>query len=537
MAIFKRCFVDNSKFCLIFILLNTIRDSTNQNKFVMDIQDKNKEELKSELRILLQENNSLRVQKEKREAELIIAYKELHSQNKEKEKRAAELIIANLELKFQSEEKAKRAAELIIANIELVFQNKEKEKRAAELIIANKELVFQNKEKGKRAKELIKAKEKAEESDRLKSAFLANMSHEIRTPMNGILGFTNLLKKPNVSGEKQQQYIKVIERSGVRMLNIINNIISISKIESGAMEVNVAATNINEQIEYIYTFFKPEAEAKGITLSFKNSLPLKEAIVKTDREKLFAILTNLIKNAIKYSERGSIEFGYMLKKDREPFEVEFYIKDTGIGIEKDRQKAIFERFFQADISDKSAFEGAGLGLAISKAYVEKLGGKIWVESEKGKGSIFYFTLPYHVETKAEKESNIDKEESALESSLIKLKILIVEDNEASSWLLDEMMENFVKEVLYAVNGLEAVEICRNHPDIDLIFMDIKMPVMEGYEATRLIRQFNKKTCIIAETACALEGDREKALEAGCNEYLTKPIAENKLFSFIGEHFQ
>jgi signal transduction histidine kinase len=209
--------------------------------------------------------------------------------------------------------------------------------------------------------ELIKAKEKAEESARLKSAFLANMSHEIRTPMNGILGFAGLLKKQNLSGEDHKRYIGIIEKSGERMLNIINNIVSISKIESGQMEIDLQDSHINKQIEYIYTFFKAETEAKGIELSFNNSLPSNEAILNTDCEKVYSILTNLVKNAIKYSEKGSIEFGYILKGKY----LEFYVKDTGIGIAKDRQIAIFERFIQADIADNMARQGAGLGLSIS----------------------------------------------------------------------------------------------------------------------------------------------------------------------------
>ncbi|NEW80664.1 MAG: response regulator, partial [Gelidibacter sp.] len=258
------------------------------------------------------------------------------------------------------------------------------------------------------------------------------------------------------------------------------------------------------------------------------------ANVKTDHEKLYAILANLVKNAIKYTQKGSIEFGYMLK--RNTVEVEFYVKDTGIGIDKDRQEAIFERFIQADISDKNALQGAGLGLTISKAYVEMLGGKIWVESEIGKGSIFYFTLPYKVETKVERESIIDNVDIEFESPLKKLKILIVDDEELARYLFGEMLENLDKEILYAENGLEAVEICRNNHHIDLILMDMRMPVMDGYEATRQIRQFNNKSLIIAQTAFALEGDREKAIEAGCNEYLSKPIARNKLFSLLKEYF-
>ncbi len=239
--------------------------------------------------------------------------------------------------------------------------------------------------------EQIFLRKKAEESDRLKSAFLANMSHEIRTPMNGILGFSGLLKKPNLSGELQQSYIDIIEKSGVRMLNIINDIISISKIESNTVEINSREFNINKQQEYLHNFFKPEVEAKGIDFSYHFSLPLKHSIVNTDQDKFMSIYMNLIKNAIKYTEKGSIEFGYHIKG---PF-LEFYVKDTGIGIESERQEAIFERFIQADIEDKMARQGAGLGLSISKAYAEMLGGIIWLESENENGSTFYFTIPYH----------------------------------------------------------------------------------------------------------------------------------------------
>lgn len=242
--------------------------------------------------------------------------------------------------------------------------------------------------------ELIKAKEKAEESDRLKSAFLSNMSHEIRTPMNGILGFSDLLKTPNLSGKEQQRYIGIIEKSGKRMLNVLNDIVSVSKIEADLMEVNIQEANINDQIDFVSSFFKPEVEEKGIRFLTKKPLAHKDAFIHSDSEKIYGILTNLVKNAIKFTDEGSIELGYTVKKAGGLSELLFYVKDSGIGIPKDRQLAIFDRFIQADISGKMAYQGAGLGLSISKAYVELLGGEIWVESEEKQGSVFYFTLPY-----------------------------------------------------------------------------------------------------------------------------------------------
>lgn len=374
--------------------------------------------------------------------------------------------------------------------------------------------------------ELIKAKDKAEESDRLKSAFLANMSHEIRTPMNGILGFSELLKTPNLSGEEQQEYISIIEKSGTRMLNIINDIVSISKIEAGMTEVTIGESDINEQLDYIYTFFKPEVEGKGMRLILKNPLPLETCLVDTDKEKIFAVLTNLVKNAIKYSEKGTIELGYTLEGEY----LKFYVADSGIGIDAHRQEAIFERFIQADVSDKKALQGAGLGLAISKAYVEMLGGKLWVTSEKNIGSTFFFTIPYITEDK--KTMAMSEGDSDHTLQVRNLKILIVEDDEMSDLLMTITLEEISRETLHAKNGLDAIKICHTNPDIDLILMDIKMPGISGYEATREIRQFNKKVPIIAQTAFGLLGDKEKAIEAGCNAYIKKPITTEKLFALI-----
>jgi PAS domain S-box-containing protein len=380
---------------------------------------------------------------------------------------------------------------------------------------------------------LIKAKEHAEESDRLKSAFLANMSHEIRTPMNSILGFAELLKTEDLTGKQQKEYIQIIKKGGDRLLNIINDIIDISKIESGQMKVSVTKTNINEQIEYISSFFRPEAEEKGLQLIFKNTLASKDAVISTDKEKIFSILTNLVKNAIKFTREGFIELGYRKKEKL----LEFYVKDTGIGIRQEQQEFIFERFRQGSDSLVRNYEGAGLGLSISKAYVEMLGGKIRVDSEPGKGSVFYFTIPYNSdkmpETVIENKVNSDFKEHQIKS----LKILIAEDDEASGILITNIVKAYCKTELKVKTGVEAVEACQANPDIDLILMDIKMPEMDGYEAARQIRQFNKDVIIIAQTAFALTGDKERALQAGCNDYISKPIDGNLLMEIIQKHFK
>jgi len=391
-------------------------------------------------------------------------------------------------------------------------------------------------------KELIEAKEKAEESDRLKSAFLSNMSHEIRTPMNGILGFTELLKEPLLTGEQQQEYISIIEKSGARLLNIINDIVSISKIESGQMELSISETNVNELIEYIFDFFKPEADYKKLHLSYKNALPEIEVMIKTDSEKVTAILTNLVNNAIKFTYEGSIEFGYEKKGNW----LEFFVKDTGIGIPHAQKELIFERFRQGSESLTRNYEGAGLGLSISKAYVEMIGGKIWIESDSDKpissgsgvnnGSTFHFTIPYYPKEEVRNTYLTDSIDNATANLSKNLKILIIDDDRISELLLSIAFNKISQNVLKVGTGLEAVNICRNNPDIDLVLMDIKMPDMDGYEATRLIRKFNKRVIIIAQTAYGLEGDREKAIEAGCNDYISKPINQTKLNNVMEKYF-
>ena len=383
--------------------------------------------------------------------------------------------------------------------------------------------------------ELFKAKEKAEESDRLKTAFLANMSHEIRTPMNGILGFSSLLSEPGLGKEEQQEYIKLIQVSGARMLNLISEIIDISKIESGMMEISLQKININEKIAFVYNLLKLDAEERSLTLSH-NTAAFPDLYLITDPEKCYAILTNLVKNAIKYTDQGSIEFGYTIKDKN----IEFFVKDTGIGIPKDRQAAIFERFIQVDIANIQARQGAGLGLAIAKAFVKLLGGRIWLESEEGKGTTFYFTLTYSAKSTDNKTEEVatQKEENALSSDFTsKLKILIADDDVISRKLIVKSVADIGNEIIQAKSGREAVEKFMEHRDVDLILMDVQMPDMNGYEATMEIRKIDPNVIIITQSAFGLTGDREKAIEAGSNDYITKPIDKSELMLLINKYFK
>jgi len=476
--------------------------------------------------------NELLVQneeKEKRAAELIIANKELAFQNEEKEKRAAELIIANKELVFQNEEKEKRAAELVIANKELVFQNEEKEKRAAELVIANKELVFQNEEKEKRAAELVIAKEKAEESDQLKTAFLHNISHEIRTPISAIVGFSGFLKDPELRPEKRNNFADIVIKSSEQLLSIITDIISIATIEAGQQKIHEKEINLNSNIQLLYSQYITKATHLEIKLDFNTTLPNNEAFIKTDGTKLLEILSNLIGNSLKFIKQGSIEFGYHLKENM----LEFYVKDTGIGIPKEMQEIIFDRFRQVESGPERDYGGSGLGLSISKSQVELLGGKIWLNSELGKGSTFYFTIPYHKSI----ENNSSKKE--LETTNVKVKktktLLIAEDEENNFLLLTAFLTDANITVLWAKNGLQAVKLFKENPQIDLILMDIKMPKMGGYEATKIIRELNPQIPVIAQTAYSTDSDKNEGIQFGFNEFLIKPINRHLFLSKINDY--
>ena len=386
-------------------------------------------------------------------------------------------------------------------------------------------------ERKKMVEDLIQAKDKAQQSDRLKSAFLANMSHEIRTPMNGILGFLELLGEPGLGEDVRAGYLDIVRKSGQRLLSTINDIIEISKIESGDMQLCSQKIDIRQFLSYYYDFFLPQAKGKGLLLKFVQCKTETETIF-TDKNKLDSILTNLIKNAIKFTEKGNIKFGC---KQKDKHTLLFYVKDTGKGIPPDKIDLVFERFMQADNLNTRGYEGSGLGLAITKAYVEQLGGKIWVESEPGKGSCFFFTIEPSGREDTEPTDAENKEDHA---TLLpkKLKLLIAEDDNISFMFLEAILKKYDFEIVRCVTGLETVQYCQSNPDVDLILMDIGMPVMDGYEATRRIRKFNKDVVIIAQTAFAISSDSEKVKEAGCNDYLPKPINKERLFEIIKQYF-
>ncbi|MEA3444633.1 MAG: ATP-binding protein, partial [Bacteroidota bacterium] len=386
-------------------------------------------------------------------------------------------------------------------------------------------------ERLKAEEDLKLAKEKAEESNRLKTAFLNNMSHEIRTPLNGITGFIGLLQDSEIDNEEKQGFFDIINKNSDRLIATVTDIMDISRIEAGLVKLTKTEVSVNEIIEEQYNFFNREAESKGLELIYKPSVSDNESRIITDKIKLEGILINLIKNAIKYTEAGSITFAYAIKNLKGKDVLEFYVKDTGIGIPANRMEAIFNRFEQADIEDTKVYEGSGLGLAIAKSYVEMLGGEISVSSQEGSGSTFTFNIPYTKKFVKEIDAKrkVNKEPQI---ALSNLSVIIAEDDETSIRLFDLMFKNVVSKITYTKTGKETIDLCRENPETDLILMDIRMPDINGYNATREIRKFNSDVIIIAQTAFGLTGDREKALEAGCDDYISKPIKRGVLFEMI-----
>ncbi|HOP04509.1 MAG TPA: PAS domain S-box protein [Tenuifilaceae bacterium] len=408
----------------------------------------------------------------------------------------------------------------------------DRKKVEEELIFKNYEIESQNEEYRKINEELHKAKEQAEESDRLKSAFLANMSHEIRTPMNGIIGFSQLLVSPETGKEETSQYVDIIHSCSNQLLTIINDLIDISKIEANQVTILESEVELNKLLHEQYMLFDKKFREKDIEFTLSTGLENSLANIHTDSSRLKQIISNLLNNAIKFTKQGFVRFGYTKKNDV----LEFYVKDSGIGISNDFHEIIFERFRQVETKLSTQAGGTGLGLAISKAFIEKMGGRIWVESQPDSGSHFYFTIPYkpveNINFSGNSLIGVDEKLTSKPNT-----ILIAEDDDFNYLYISELFAEFEVKLLRASTGLEAVNLVKENPEIGIVLMDIKMPDMDGYEATMQIKSIRKKLPVIAQTAYAFSSDREKAIEAGCDDYLSKPLKREKLISLVSKYLR
>jgi len=425
----------------------------------------------------------------------------------------------------------RKEAEIALKESEQILkkQNTDYLKLNKEYLILNQELIESLNQIKKINNELIIAKAKAEESDNLKSAFLANMSHEIRTPMNAIMGFSDFLLQPELSKEKIEYYVQIINASSLQLLSIINDVIDISKIESGQISFTSKLFNINNLMSELYFSYKKVVDLKKLNLNYICDHSNDFIQIKADENRIKQILCNILNNAIKFTKVGEIEFGFKIIENF----VEFYVKDTGIGIAQENHTLIFERFRQLDSTSTRIFGGNGLGLSITKALVEKLGGTITVNSKPNIGSSFVFTIPF---------------EKVIENTVVSMQInksnqynwnektiLLVEDEVNNHAYIEELLSTTNVNILHAWDGKEAVEQVKNNSDISLVLMDIKMPIMDGYEATRLIKQIKPKLPVIAQTAYALNHDIESSTKKGFDNYISKPIEKNTLLKIINKY--
>lgn len=394
-------------------------------------------------------------------------------------------------------------------------------KLSAVLKVQNDDYFVLNRKYKTQNEQLIIAKEKAEESDRFKSAFLANVSHEIRSPMNGILGFSQLLRNTNLTEEKKKYYLDILNERGHHLLGVINDIIDVSKIETGQIDVHNDTLNLNDLFDQLYDSYFHVAVKKNLQFIRRNRLSGDEAIIWVDKQKLRQIFDNLIGNALKFTHQGEIEYGCFYKADI----IEFYVRDTGIGIAPNEIEIIFNRFNQANKSISNQYGGTGLGLSIVKAYVEKMGGRIWVVSKEGQGSDFRFDLPYFSNMVKNKHTvNV----SSVDLSKSQLTILVVEDDLTNAFLLEEILKTIDAKIIHAANGAQAFSIFLNQKEIDIVLLDIKLPDISGYELASRMKATHKHIPIVAQTAFALQGDKAKAIAAGCVDHIAKPIDSAEL---------
>lgn len=371
------------------------------------------------------------------------------------------------------------------------------------------------------------AEQKAIESDRLKTAFLQNISHEIRTPMNSIVGFSELLKDKKLSESEKDQYLEMISKSSDQLLNIVNEVLDISLIETGNLSVNLRRVQLNNLMKEIYLSYKPLIN-KEISFTMSTGLSDTLSLILTDVIKIRQIISNLLNNAVKFTDKGHIGFGYTLEEN----ELNFFIEDTGIGIPSDSHDKIFERFLKVGSDNERLYEGVGLGLAICKGNIDLLNGKIWMDSKPGKGSKFLFTIPYKPVYEEEPVKGKNKD---LVRTLNNLTILVAEDDDVNYLYIKEIFKGTGAEILHAINGREAVEMCEKNDRIGIVLIDIKMPVMNGYEAIKKIREFRPSLPIIAQTAFALSNEMLKAFNAGSNDYISKPFTREQLLSIVSKN--
>lgn len=425
----------------------------------------------------------------------------------------------------------KQADEALKVSVhDLLMQNEEYQHLNSGYLKLNEELKTSLTHILKINNELILAKNKAEESDKLKSAFLANMSHEIRTPLNGIMGFSTLLKDPDLPKEKADTFLQIIESSGLQLLNIINDILEISKIEAGQMYISLKSANVSELLMELHQQFLKEAELKNLEFILLPEHLDENIVTRTDGNRLRQIIGNLLSNAIKFTSKGRIEFGMSVRGNS----IEVFISDSGIGIAEDDQSFIFEPFRKVATPVTQLYGGTGLGLAISKALAEKLGGSISLSSEPDKGATFTLILPFPENNGNENQIN-SKTESNTDNPMEQKTILVAEDEIYNFYYIQELLKPLKVITLHANNGLEAVELAKNNSEISLVLMDIRMPEMDGLEATKQIKKLRPLLPVIAQSAYASREDTEKAKAYGFDYYLSKPIVRDLFIEVVSKY--
>ncbi len=380
------------------------------------------------------------------------------------------------------------------------------------------------------------AKSKAEEADQLKTAFLANMSHEIRTPMNAIIGFTDMLLNDVIKEGDRREYLELILQSGNMLMKIIDDLIDISRIDTKQINLSPSKFKVSDFLSEIHSIFKESIrkdKTKTIDLILHVDEEDRNTMLVTDPYRLNQAFNNLLNNAIKFTSKGSVEFGFKLI---DKYHAYFYVSDTGIGIPVDKHNKIFDRFMQLEDSYTKEYSGTGLGLAITKNIISMMGGNIWVESEPGKGTTFHFILPkIFGEEETVKRENMQLSDIKKRLNLNQYKILIAEDEEINYYYLKEVLKKNDARVIWAKNGLEVINLVEANPNIDLILMDIKMPEINGLEAIKYIRLIRPELPIIAQTAYVMDNDKEVCLKAGCVDFLAKPIKPGQLLEMIARH--